>query len=47
MKNNKTSPDGRHQGEKKNKKQGKHKKAVEKVKNNGYESFGSDENVDD
>ena len=23
------------------------KKAVEKIKKNGYESFGSDENVDD
>ena len=25
----------------------KQKKAVEKIKGNGYESFGSDENVDD
>ena len=41
MKNNK------HQGETKNRKKGKNKKAVEKVKLNGYESFGSDENVDD
>jgi len=47
MKNNKTNPDGKTQGEKKNKKKGKNKKAVEKVKLNGYESFGSDENVDD
>ena len=30
-----------------NKKKNKGKKAVEKVKKNGYESFGSDENVDD
>jgi len=33
--------------EQKKEKQGKTQKAVEKVKKNGYESFGSDENVDD
>mmetsp|Transcript_8125 Transcript_8125/g.9738 ORF Transcript_8125/g.9738 Transcript_8125/m.9738 type:complete len:105 (-) Transcript_8125:970-1284(-) len=31
----------------KQKKKGKQKKAIEKIKKNGYESFGSDENVDD
>ena len=30
-----------------NKKKDKAKKSVEKIKKNGYESFGSDENVDD
>ena len=30
-----------------NKKKNKTKKLVEKIKKNGYESFGSDENVDD
>lgn len=30
-----------------NKKKSKTKKLVEKIKKNGYESFGSDENVDD
>ena len=46
-KNNKTNPDGNNQGEKKNQKKGKHKKVIERVRKNGDESFGSDDNVDD
>ena len=43
--NDKTPKEGRDHRTKK--KGNKAKKAIEKVKKNGYESFGSDENVDD
>ena len=46
-KNISTNPDGNNKGEKKSTKNAKHKNVIEKVKKNGYESFGSDENVDD
>ena len=45
--NMKTNPNAKHQGEKKSTKKDKHKKVIGEVKMNGYESFGSDENVDD